>query len=213
MKVCICYQASQQWQTMWRHLALYVSAGTWRRYKLNFLKVVDSTVSANIMREASKITLIRRQGLTVDQNITVLLPPHDCRVHRMEEALEPTRIYMYVALNHSPSVFRSAKNLLRVIAYPDHTTSKCPKCDATEMGDFPSLPVHLINEHTNSESSWDTLMDALAGMDPSFISQALCLSNSFNLFTLHFLYTPLCLTFMFVHFFVLMYFQCPGRPM
>ena len=54
-------------------------------------------------------------------------------------------------------------------------------------------------------------MDALAGMDPSFIGQALCLSNSFNRFTFHFLYTALCLTFMLCAFFCFNVFPMPRQ--
>ena len=82
------------------------------------------------------------------------------------------------ALDHGPSCVKSLKNLVRIISYPDHATSECPKCDVAVL-DLPSLPEHIIDGHTNSDSSWDTLINSLVRMDPSFFSHVLCLINVF----------------------------------
>ena len=82
------------------------------------------------------------------------------------------------ALDHGPSCVKSLKSLVRIISYPDHATSKCPKCDVAVL-DLPSLPEHIIDGHTNSDSSWDTLINSLVRMDPSFFSHVLCLINVF----------------------------------
>ena len=57
------------------------------------------------------------------------------------------------ALDHGPSCVESVKTLVGVISYPDHATSKCPKCDIAEL-DSLALPDHIILNHTNSLSSF-----------------------------------------------------------
>ena len=86
------------------------------------------------------------------------------------------------ALNHGPSCVKSVKNLVRIISYPDYATSRCPRCEITEL-DPPSLPAHIMVKHTNSDSSWDTLINSLVDMDPTYFSHVLCLLNVFSFFT------------------------------
>ena len=79
-----------------------------------------------------------------------------------------------LALDHGPSGIKSVKNLVRIISYPNHATNKCPKCEIAELDPL-SLPAHIIDEHTNSESSWDALLNSLVSMDPTFFTHVLCL--------------------------------------
>ena len=58
--------------------------------------------------------------------------------------------------DHGIHIVKGIKNLLRVIAYPDHATKKCSLCDTTELN-LQCLPEHFISEHTNSEGNWETL--------------------------------------------------------
>ena len=60
------------------------------------------------------------------------------------------------------------KNLLRVMAYPDHAKQKCPLCDTDNLEQ--SLPEHVTRNHINSDGTWDTVLDSLINMDPSFYS-------------------------------------------
>ena len=83
-----------------------------------------------------------------------------------------------LALDHGPSGVKSVKNLVRIISYPNHASTKCPKYEIAEL-DSLSLPAHIIDEHTNSESSWGTLLNSLVSMDPTFFSHVLCLLNVF----------------------------------
>ena len=83
-----------------------------------------------------------------------------------------------LALDHGPSGVKSVKNLVRIISYPNHASTKCPKCEIAELDPL-SLPAHIIDEHTNSESSWGTLLNSLVSMDPTFFSHVLCLLNVF----------------------------------
>ena len=79
-----------------------------------------------------------------------------------------------LALDHGPSGIKSVKNLVRIISYPNHATNKCPKCEIAELDPL-SLPAHIIDEHTNSESSWDALLNSVVSMDPTFFTHVLCL--------------------------------------
>ena len=80
-----------------------------------------------------------------------------------------------LALDHGPSGIHSVKNLVRIISYPNHATNKCPKCEIAELDPL-SLPAHIIDEHTNSESA---LLNSLVSMDPTFFTHVLCLLNVF----------------------------------
>ena len=82
-----------------------------------------------------------------------------------------------MALDHGPSGIKSVKNL-RIMSYRNHATNKCPKCEIAEL-DSLSLPAHIIDEHTNSESSWNALLNSLVSMDPTFFTHVLCLLNVF----------------------------------
>ena len=97
------------------------------------------------------------------------------------------------ALDHGPSCVKSVKNLVRIISYPDYATSGCPRCEITEL-DPPSLPAHIMVKHTNSDSSWDSLINSLVDMDPTFFSHVLCLLNMFSFF--HLTFCPVYLLFL-----------------
>ena len=77
------------------------------------------------------------------------------------------------AMDHGIHVVKGIKNLLRMIAYSDHATKKCPLCDTTELN-LQCLPEHFISEHTNSEGNWETQLNSLVTMDPSFYCHVLC---------------------------------------
>ena len=81
-------------------------------------------------------------------------------------------------LDHGSSGVKSVKNQVKIISYLNHASTKCPKCDIAELDPL-SLPAHIIGEHTNSESSWGTLLNSLVSMDPTFFSHVLCLLNVF----------------------------------
>ena len=78
--------------------------------------------------------------------------------------------------------------------------SPCPLCNVTELNK--SLPTHVINEHTNSNESWDTLFN----LNFSLYSYILCFIIFLNL-TLSSIYTlPFSITCS------LPFCQCPGGP-
>ena len=79
------------------------------------------------------------------------------------------------ALDHGPSVIKGLKNLVRVITYPNHSPKICPFCDIQNL-DQPLID-HVISNHTNSDSSWSSLLDSLCAMDPNCFSHILCLSH------------------------------------
>lgn len=118
------------------------------------------------------------------------------------------------ALDHGPSVIKGVKKpgMVRVITYANQATSKCPLCesDATEheLGQA-SLAEHFIPEHTKSKSSWNTPMDSLTTMDPTFYN---------HIFACHackyFLNLTLSTVSLLVLFFACMQLcQCPGGPL
>ena len=47
-----------------------------------------------------------------------------------------------------------------------------------------SLPTHVINEHTNSNESWDTLFNSILNLNSSLYSHILCFYNTFLTITL-----------------------------
>ena len=47
------------------------------------------------------------------------------------------------ALDHSPSIIKGLKNLVRVITYPDHAITKCPLCNVSQLDQMP-LVEHFI---------------------------------------------------------------------
>ena len=63
------------------------------------------------------------------------------------------------------------------MAYPEHAKQKCPLCDTDNLEQ--SLPEHVMRNHINSDGTWDTLLDSLISMDPSFYSHILCFLNIF----------------------------------
>ena len=81
------------------------------------------------------------------------------------------------AMDHSIPVVKSMKNMLRVLAYPDHAKMKCPLCNTDE----PNLRLleRFITEHTKNKGTLNTLLDSLITMDPSFFSHILCFLKAF----------------------------------
>ena len=82
------------------------------------------------------------------------------------------------ALDHGPPVIKGLKNLVRVITYPSYSLTTCPLCDI-QILDQPTLIEHIIKSHTNSESSWCSLLDSLCDMDPNCFNHVLCLLHIF----------------------------------
>ena len=58
-------------------------------------------------------------------------------------------------LDHGEACITALKNLVRIVSHPSYACSPSPLCNVTELNK--SLPAHVINEHTNSNESWDTL--------------------------------------------------------
>ena len=81
------------------------------------------------------------------------------------------------ALDHGEACITSLRNLVRVVSYPKHAISSCPLCEVSEL-DVP-LPGHIIEKHTNSTESWDTLFNSLLNLNSSCFSHLLCLFNLF----------------------------------
>ena len=82
------------------------------------------------------------------------------------------------ALDHGEACITSLRNLVRVVSYPKHAISSCPLCEASEL-DVP-LPGHIIEKHTNSTESWDTLFNSLLNLNSSCFSHLLCSLIFFN---------------------------------
>ena len=99
-------------------------------------------------------------------------------MHKIAECVGWKKLWNH-ALDHSPSVIKGMKNLVRVITYPDHLPNKCPLCDAAVL-DKPTLAEHVITNHTKSDNSWCTLLDSLTAMDPPFSVMFYASCTSFN---------------------------------
>lgn len=82
------------------------------------------------------------------------------------------------ALNHGPSVIKGLKNLVRVITYPSYSLARCPLCDTQNL-EQSTLTDHIIVSHTNSETSWCSLLDSLCSMEPNCFNHILCLLHIF----------------------------------
>ena len=75
------------------------------------------------------------------------------------------------ALDHGETCISSLRNLVRIISHPTHALSPCPLCDIDELSS--SLPIHIIETHTNISASWDTLLNSLLEVDSSIFGTLL----------------------------------------
>ena len=98
---------------------------------------------------------------------------HLCRI---AETVGWKKLWDHV-LDHGEVCVTSLKNLVRVMCHPLHASHPCPLCEITELKEI--LPVHVINEHTNSNESWDTLFNSLFNLDLSFYTHIICFYNLF----------------------------------
>ena len=79
-----------------------------------------------------------------------------------------------LALDHGVACISSLRNLVWVIRHPKHAPSPCPICDTRV-----SLPQHVMEKHTYSTESWDTLLNSLLELDPSLYGTLLCFMKLF----------------------------------
>ena len=80
-------------------------------------------------------------------------------------------------LDHGEACVTALKNLVRIVTHPSYACSPCPLCNVTELNE--SLPTHVINEHTNSNESWDTLFNSILNLNSSLYSHILCFYNHY----------------------------------
>ena len=95
-----------------------------------------------LLREAGKYLIKEDQDLLL---AGVLQYVH---LQRVAKGIRWRKLWDH-AMDHGKHVVKGIKNLLRVIAYPDHTTKKSPLCDTTELN-LQCLPKHFISEHTST---------------------------------------------------------------
>ena len=50
------------------------------------------------------------------------------------------------AMDHGIPIVKSMKNMVRILAYPDHANTKCPLCNTDKLNQ--RLLEHFITEHT-----------------------------------------------------------------
>ena len=116
------------------------------RYSSNFttqiLEVAEHLDSACVLREAEKYIIKKDQALLLAE---VSQYHH---LHMIAQAIGWRELWDDT-LDHGLYVIKGIKNLLRVIAYPDHAAKKCPLCDTKEF-DPQCLPKHFVTEHTKS---------------------------------------------------------------
>ena len=145
------------------------------RYSSNFttqiLEAAEHLDGACVLREAEKYIIKKDQALLLAEVSQYY------HLHMISQAIGWRKLWDD-ALDHGLYVVKGIKNLLRVIAYPDHAAKKCPLCDTKEL-DSQCLPDHFVTEHTKSEGSWNILLNSLITMDSSFYSHALCFLNVF----------------------------------
>ena len=145
------------------------------RYKSSFtsqiLNVKDSADGLIVIREAQEYIIKEDQTLLLNKVSNYQF------LHHIAVSVGWKKLWDH-ALDHGSSVIKGMKNLVRVITYPDHATSKCPLCDMSELDQI-TLAEHFTDEHTKSDSPWTTLIDSLTTMDPSCYSHVLCFLNTF----------------------------------
>ena len=145
------------------------------RYSSNFttqiLEAAEHLDGACVLREAEKYIIKKDQALLLAEVSQYY------HLHMISQAIGWRKLWDD-ALDHGLYVVKGIKNLLRVIAYPDHAAKKCPLCDTKEL-DPQCLPDHFVTEHMKSEGSWNILLNSLITMNSSFYSHALCFLNVF----------------------------------
>ena len=99
-------------------------------------------------------------------------------------------------LDHGEACTTSLKTLVQVMSHPLHASRSCPLCEITELKE--TLLVHVINEHTNSNESWDTLCTSLLNLDPSIYRHVL-MYYAFTIFFSHYCLLIILLTINFLH--------------
>ena len=135
------------------------------------LNATDFTASSYVLKEAEDYIVKEDKALQLKKASKF------CHLTAIADSVGWRKLWD-LALDHEPSGIQSVKNLVRIISYPNHATNKCPKCEIAELDPL-SLPAHIIDEHTNSGSSWDALLNSLVSMDPTFFTHVLCLLNVF----------------------------------
>ena len=144
------------------------------RYKSNYTSAIlaaGDEDASNIIRNAQRS--IRKK----DQSLLLHKVSKYPSLHKIAECVGWKKLWDD-ALDHGPSVIKSLKNLVRVITYPDYSLTKCPLCDTGNL-DKPTLIEHIITNHSNSNTSWSSLLDSLCAMDPLCFSHVLCLLHIF----------------------------------
>ena len=145
------------------------------RYKSSFtsqiLKIKEPADGLDVIRKAKEH--ITREDRALLLNKVSNYP----FLHQIAVSIGWKKLWDH-ALDHGSSVTKGLKNLVRVITYPDHAMSKCPLCDTPKL-DQATLAEHFIDEHTKSDTPWNTLFDSLTTMDPSFYNHVLCFLNTF----------------------------------
>ena len=102
-------------------------------FKICDVNVKDSSDSLIIIREAQECIIKEDQTLLVNK---VLNYPF---LYDIAASVGWKKLWDH-ALDHSSTVIKSMKNLVRVITYPDHAVSKCPLCDISKLDQI-TLPV------------------------------------------------------------------------
>ena len=138
------------------------------RYKMNYTSEILTTELEDrhsVIKEM--VQTIHKKDLALQlQSASNLV--HLCKT---TEAVGWKKLWDHV-LDHGETCVTSLKNLVRVMSHPLYASHPCPLCEITELKE--SLPVHVINEHINSNESWDTLFSSLLNLDPSIYSHILC---------------------------------------
>ena len=114
------------------------------RYKVNYTSKILTTELEDrhpIIKEI--IQIIYKKDLAHQLKSASNLE-HLCRI---AETMGWKKLWDHV-LDHGEACVTSLKNLVRVMCHPLHASHPCPLCEITELKEI--LPVHVINEHINS---------------------------------------------------------------
>ena len=137
-------------------------------YKVNYTsKILTTELEDRHSAIKEMVQTIHKKDLALQLQSASNLE-HLCRI---AEAVGWKKLWDHV-LDHGEACVTSLKNLVRVMSHPLHASRPCPLCEITELKE--SLPVHVINEHINSNKSWDTLFSSFLNLDPSIYSYVLC---------------------------------------
>ncbi len=69
----------------------------------------------------------------------------------------------------------SLVNLVSILTYPRHAKKPCPYCEGDSGPQYESLASHVMLDHTNSNDSWDNLLNSLCKLEPACYSHLQCL--------------------------------------